>query len=352
MEKLTAKAVVNNGLKPFKDEDGYWTFTKKKGEDFRILQLTDLHYGGSIFTKKKDAFCKNLIIKIVETAKPDLIVVTGDMVFPIPVIGGTINNLKSTNEIIELFESFDIPWTVVYGNHDVEPMAMYKKSTLSKAYENAKNCLFTRGRDDLSGEGNYMIKVLNEDGSINTALMMIDSNMYVEKGIAGFYSGFDNIHDDQIDWYKQEILKISKGGSLVPSLAFFHIPPNEFKEAWKKYTRNGGDSEVKWFLGEVGETNDYFGVPKFKGNFFKEMVDFGSCKGMFMGHDHLNTVSIEYKGIRLTYGMSVDYLAYRGIMKWSSQRGGTMINIKDDSTFDVSLLPLDEVAPTLNKVQK
>ena len=352
MEKLVAKAVENNGLKPFKDGEGYYSFTKKKGQDFRILQLTDLHYGGSIFNVKKDTYCKNLIIKIVETAKPDLIIITGDMVFPIPIIGGTINNLKSTKDIIDLFESFKIPWTVVYGNHDVEPMALYRKSRLSDEYEKAEHCLFSRGKEDLSGQGNHVIKVYNDDNTVNTALMMIDSNMYVGKGLAAFYSGFDNIHDDQIAWYEEEIGKMSVGRDLVPSLAFFHIPPNEFKEAWKKYTRNGGDSEVKWFMGEIGETNDYFGVPKYKGNFFNEMVKFGSCKGMFMGHDHLNTASIEYKGIRLTYGMSVDYLAYRGIMKWSSQRGGTIISIKDDSSFDVSLLPLDEVAPTLNKESK
>lgn len=348
MEKLVAKPVENKGLKPYLDKDGYYVFDKKKGEDFRILQLTDLHYGGSVFTKKKDAYCKNLIIAIVEKAKPDLIVVTGDMIFPIPVIGGTINNKKATEDICKLFDSFQIPWAVVYGNHDVEPIALYRKSTLSSVYENAEYCLFQKGKEDLSGEGNYLIKVKNEDGSINNALMMIDSNMYIEKGLASFYSGFDNIHDDQIEWYKDEINKLG-GADKVKSLAFFHIPVNEFKEAWKKHTRNGGDSEVKWYLGEVGETNDYFGVPKFKGNFFEEMVKFGSCKGMFMGHDHLNTVSLEYKGIRLTYGMSVDYLAYRKIMKWSSQRGGTIISIKDDGSFDVDLMPLDEVAPSLNK---
>lgn len=349
MEKLEPKKVVNNGLKPVLDSDGYYTFTKKSGEDFRILQLTDLHYGGSIFTKKKDAFCKNLIIKIVEQAHPDLIVVTGDMVFPIPFIGGTLNNLKSSKEIVELFESFDIPWAVVYGNHDIEPVAMYKKPRLSALYSGAKNSLFQVGREDISGEGNYIIKLKNEDGSLNNALVMIDSNMYINKGFAGFFSGFDNIHDDQIEWYKEEMNRLSENGEMAKSLAFFHIPVNEFKEAWKLYTRNGGDKDVTWCLGEVGETNDYFGVPKFKGNFFEEMVKLGSCKGMFCGHDHLNNVSIIYKGIRLTYGMSVDYLAYRDIMKWSSQRGGTIISIKDDGSFDVELMPLDEVAPTLNK---
>lgn len=349
MEKLIAKKVINNGLTASADDDGYYSFTKKRGVDFKILQLTDLHYGGSIFTVKKDTYCKNLIIKIVEQAKPDLIIVTGDMVFPIPFIGGTINNLKATEDIVKLFDSFGIPWTVVYGNHDVEPIALYRKSKLSDCYENGEYSLFQRGKKELSGEGNSIIKIKNEDGSINNAIVLLDSNMYVANGLASFYSGFDNIHDDQIEWYKEEIAKLKQNGKLPDSLAFFHIPVNEFKEAWKKYTRNGGDSEVKWFMGEVGETNDYFGVPKFKGRFFEEMVNFGSCKGMFMGHDHLNTVSLEYKGIRLTYGMSVDYLAYRNIMKWSSQRGGTIISIKDDSGFDVDLLPLDEIAPTLNK---
>ena len=199
MEKLVAKPVENKGLKPYLDKDGYYVFDKKKGEDFRILQLTDLHYGGSVFTKKKDAYCKNLIITIVEKAKPDLIVVTGDMIFPIPVIGGTINNKKATEDICKLFDSFQIPWAVVYGNHDVEPIALYRKPTLSSVYENAEYCLFQKGKEELSGEGNYLIKVKNEDGSINNALMMIDSNMYIEKGLASFYSGFDNIHDDQIE---------------------------------------------------------------------------------------------------------------------------------------------------------
>ena len=61
---------------------------------------------------------------------------------------------------------------------------------------------------------------------------------------------------------------------------------------------------------------------------------------MFMGHDHLNTLSITYKGIRLTYGMSIDYNAYKDIDKRFTQRGGTLIDIYDDGSFDVKLLPL------------
>ena len=64
------------------------------------------------------------------------------------------------------------------------------------------------------------------------------------------------------------------------------------------------------------------------------MVEIGGTKGVFCGHDHINTYSIEYKGIRLTYGMSIDYLAYSNIDTLGSQRGCTIITVKPDGSFD------------------
>ena len=94
-------------------------------------------------------------------------------------------------------------------------------------------------------------------------------------------------------------------------------------------------------MGFVQEKDNYFGYPKTKeGRFFAEMVRFGSCKGMFVGHDHLNTLSITYQGIRLTYGMSIDYLAYPQMLTRFTQRGGTLIDIDDNGEFAVSMLPL------------
>jgi hypothetical protein len=62
-----------------------------------------------------------------------------------------------------------------------------------------------------------------------------------------------------------------------------------------------------------------------------------------MGHDHLNTLSITYQGIRLTYGMSIDYIAYVPTLKWKTQRGGTIIEINNDGSFDVTPLPLVDI---------
>lgn len=49
----------------------------------------------------------------------------------------------------------------------------------------------------------------------------------------------------------------------------------------------------------------------------------------------MNNILLTYKGIRLTYGLSIDYLAYPGIDKLTEQRGGTLITINNDSTFNI-----------------
>ena len=68
-------------------------------------------------------------------------------------------------------------------------------------------------------------------------------------------------------------------------------------------------------------------------------VQLKSTKGMFCGHDHYNNMSLEYKGIRLTYGMSIDYLAMPGIARDTKQRGATLITVHKDSTIDIEQIP-------------
>lgn len=326
----------------FEKRDGREVIVKQKGKPFRILQLTDIHIGGSLGTRKKDKLALAAVEKVVKNANADFVAVTGDMVYPMPwMLQGSFNNLKSSKMFASLMESLGVEWTVVFGNHDSEVWAKLDKHKLADFYSSQPHCHFQKGDPNIYGVGNYCIPLLNEDGSLNTALMFIDSNAYLTWN---FFSGFDVIHDDQIEWYKKEIAALSKDGEIAKSLAFFHIPPKEFKEGWEKCYR--GSDEAVYHCGFVQEKDNYFGYPKTKeGKFFGEMVKLGSCKGMFMGHDHLNTLSMTYKGIRLTYGMSIDYNAYKDIDKRFTQRGGTLIDIYDDGTFEISLLPLTECKP-------
>ena len=91
---------------------------------------------------------------------------------------------------------------------------------------------------------------------------------------------------------------------------------------------------VKYNYGVVGEPDDLICCGFGDDNMFETMEKLGSTDSVFCGHDHLNNISLNYKGINLTYGKSVDYLAYYGIYKLGSQRGCTIINIDENGNID------------------
>lgn len=59
----------------------------------------------------------------------------------------------------------------------------------------------------------------------------------------------------------------------------------------------------------------------------------------------MNNMSLEYEGIRLTYGMSIDYLSAPGMEQYVDQRVGTLITVQQDGTFEIQQVPLRNVEP-------
>ena len=53
--------------------------------------------------------------------------------------------------------------------------------------------------------------------------------------------------------------------------------------------------------------------------------------------------SVSYQGIRLTYGNSIDYITYDNIASKEEQRGGTLITVKNDASFDVNQVILKDI---------
>ena len=91
---------------------------------------------------------------------------------------------------------------------------------------------------------------------------------------------------------------------------------------------------VNYVDGKAGEGKKIIYCGMGEDDLFETIQELGSTKGLFFGHDHDNNFSIYYKGIRMTYGYSIDYLAYSGINKRGSQRGCTIITVSPDGTFD------------------
>ncbi len=342
------KVAYENQLVPEKDENGYQTFVTDN--ELKVMQLTDVHIGGGFLSSKKDSLAMNAVAAMVTAEKPDLVIVTGDVSYPVPFQAGTFNNLSSARIFAALMDSLGVYWTVGYGNHDTEAYSYYGREDLSALYgsDDYTYCIFENGPEDVDGYGNQIVKVENSEGITTQALYILDSHSYVDGDVLGIMWKYDNIHENQVQWYKDTIKALNdennetlkklgkQESSDIKSAAFFHIPLTEQKDAWYEYVEHGFENtdDVKLVYGTAGESGKvvYSGIGE--DEMFEAMLETGSTKAVFCGHDHYNNFSIEYKGIRLTYGMSVDYLAYPGIYKKGSQRGCTMITFKPDGSFD------------------
>ena len=163
MEKISGFDAVSieNQLVPEKDANGNWTFTTD--EDFKVLQLTDVHIGGGFLSLKKDAMALNAVAAMIKAEQPDLVVVTGDISFPVPYSAGTLNNLESAKLFAALMEQLGVYWTVAFGNHDSEAYSYYDRPAMSAFYssEDFKYCLYSAGPDDVDGYGNQIINALS-----------------------------------------------------------------------------------------------------------------------------------------------------------------------------------------------
>ncbi len=333
-------------LVPQKDENGNWYFTTDR--DFKIMHLTDIHIGGGFMSKGVDEKALNAVAAMITKEKPDLVIATGDIVFPVPYRAGTFNNNSGIKAFANLMENLGVYWDVTFGNHDAEFYSYFDREAVAEFYENEeyKHCLFQAGPEDVDGCGNHTIEVKNSKGLITQAIILIDSQAYIKDNniIESLKGTYDNIHPNQVEWYETEILrmnaeneKISKESVPVKSLAFFHIPLVEMDDAWTEFRENGyKDTEnFKYVEGIIGELGRQVCCGYGEDDMFEKMLELGSTKAMFNGHDHVNNTTFEYKGIQFSYGYSVDYFAYSGIDKLGSQRGCTMITCKPDTTFTI-----------------
>ncbi|WP_024856114.1 metallophosphoesterase [Ruminococcus albus] len=340
--------VQHNTHKISYDEDtGIYTITKTT-DDFKILHLTDIHIGGSLYSYPEDLKALRACYAEIEHTHPDLVIVTGDMCFPMGIMSMSLNNSAPVHQFAAFMRNTGIPWAFTYGNHDTESTSTLNKKELNEVYKSlsyktSANLLYPYVQPDIMGRNNQLIELRNSDGSLNTGLFLIDSNAYTADGL----NEYDFIHDDQVRWYAEEVERMNaEAGHTVDSLLFFHIPLQEYKTATELYLE--GSDEVKHFFGDNpgdhgGVTNDLVCCSEYPSKLFDTAVELGSTTGMFCGHDHYNNASLEYKGIRLTYGMSIDYLAMPGIAKETKQRGAELITIHSDSSWDLEQIPLESI---------
>ena len=335
-------------LVPALDEDGYWTFTTD--EEFKVVQLTDVHIGGGLLSKSKDLKAMNAVAAMLHAEKPDLVVITGDMAYPVPFQAGTFNNAVSTKTLIALLETLGVYYTVTFGNHDGEAYSTHTREQIADLWadESLNYSLFQKGPSDLPGYGNHVIKVKNSAGIVTDAFFMLDSHDYNEDDPMGLLGHYANIKESQVQWYKESVLAIDEANKAVDaaypmfnSLAFFHIPLEEYETAWAEFRANGykDTASVKYIDGWYHEGDEKVCRGVGTDSFFETMLELGSTSAVFCGHDHVNNAILEYNGIKLVYGMSIDYLAYIDpvLDTMGPQRGCTVITLDRKGNTSVTL---------------
>ena len=55
----------------------------------------------------------------------------------------------------------------------------------------------------------------NTKGLITQAFVMMDSHAYTDGDIFGLFWKYDNIHDNQVEWYKSEIQRMNKENEKI-----------------------------------------------------------------------------------------------------------------------------------------
>jgi len=277
-------------------------------KDFKILQLSDIH----LANKDDRQLHYDYLDIVIRDADPDMIICDGDTF--------TFADKTVVKETAAFLDSYGIPWSLTFGNHDEQ--GYYSIDWLAEYLTNyGSNCVFKDIQDDdVYGSSNFVIN-LKESSKTVAQLILMDSNRYNYDE----YWGYDYIKADQIDWYERMVsyTTMKNGGKPVPSFMFFHIPIPEFAIAFSDAVQNLNGAKIAY-----GEMNENVCCPKVNTGLFNSVLNYGSTKGIFCAHDHVNNWMINYQGVDLSYGVtSTDRIYYKEDMI-----GGLVIIIHEDAT--------------------
>lgn len=282
---------------------------------FRILQFTDLHL--QLFHPDQVADVFTRMDSLVRQADPDLIAVTGDLLYSSPA-----DSLMQL--IVGRLDSYARPWAIVYGNHDHEHgLTLAQLSPIITA-------------------GKHSINTLNAEGTLADFeipvyirrtpafyLFFLDSHAYSTDPID--YSNFSYawFEPGQVEW-----LRTTAGlHPSTPSIAFFHIPFPEYADAARLAGLDpdlNACRKTSTFTGTFGE---WVCCPKFNSGMFEAMSQTGFL-ATFCGHDHDDDFAALYENMLLCYGR---YSGSNGEYN-HLPKGARLITLRSDGSLQTCIL--------------
>ena len=280
---------------------------------FKIMQITDIQDAADV-----DAETLRFIGAALDSEKPDLVVLTGDQVkgYASSLKGekNAPNVEKTIRQICAPFEERGIPFTLAFGNHDIQAVPAQRQLAW---YQESPMCA-AEDAPGLSGCGNHNLVIEGGDGRPALNIYMLDSH-----GNAGL-GGYLPLEPDQIEWYRatRESLR-ERAGDYVPSLLFQHVPVEAMYQLLTAHDKRVKGS-IRGFAGFKGKfyTLDQskvrpggrhletLCVPESDAGLFAAALEKGEMLGMFFGHDHKNSFAGPVDGVDLGYCPGCGFAAY------------------------------------------
>ena len=200
--------------------------------NFVILQFTDTHL---ISAKGKDAKTLAAMEELVVSRKPDLVVVTGDM---LDGFNGklAVDKRGALAAVAELFERREQYWAYAPGNNDGE----YLGSSADVAAflgQHYPHCLLSNAKD-VTGAVQFVVPIVDTEGLIVHALVFMDS---LARDPETNFMTYDCMKKNQADWLRVQLQELNIQSPLAKASVFFHANTPAFtlaKNEGEPYAEN------------------------------------------------------------------------------------------------------------------
>ncbi|CEO94268.1 hypothetical protein PBRA_000053 [Plasmodiophora brassicae] len=279
---------------------------------FRILQLTDLHFGEApdkAWGPLQDVMSMQNMVALIEMERPDLVVLSGDQV-----TGNNINGNATAyhGQIVRVLERHGVKWALVFGNHDDAPLEGHVVGERFPTTTRAELMRFDRtfrgsysqfGPSSVRGVSNYLLPIADSKGATRAVLYMLDSGGG-SLDIAVDYS--------QVDWFESASRR--QGLQAAPGLLFLHVPLPIVRRVW---------NEERWRCeGFKDDGIDVIRDDRGARSLISAIFRLQSIRGVIYGHDHGNDMCCRVKQTDFCFGR---HSGYGGYGNWT--RGGRVIQL-------------------------
>ena len=312
------------------------TLKKNPDKDFIILNLTDPQLGDPEWEKGHihRQILEYTIRALIERTNPDLITVSGDIAW-----AGYDNAYTMFADFVEQFQ---IPWAVVWGNHDNQNGKDHVEKIVEK-YLTYPHFVYEKGNPAL-GNGNYVIRIEENDKPVE-ALIMMDSHDkadYTDE-VGETKQEWAKLTSKQIEWYKTQAVQLKAAGCADATL-ILHIPIYAYRTAslaaykpnlpLNELTVAQADGDDCWNDGYKNSTGvQHEGIASYPADdgVFDALKSDDLVKHILAGHDHVNNWMIRHDGITMVYALKTGAGCY-----WEPNlNGGTLLTVNKDGISSV-----------------